>query len=56
LRAKLGVIWRNKFLAVGFGAAAYLTLLIPVINMLALPVGVVGATLLIDSLEAGEKF
>jgi uncharacterized protein involved in cysteine biosynthesis len=26
-------------------------LLIPVINMLALPVGVVGATLLIDALE-----
>ena len=51
LRKKLGVIWRNKSLALGFGAAAYLTLLIPVINMLALPVGVVGATLLIDALE-----
>jgi CysZ protein len=51
LRNKLGVIWRNKFLVMGFGAAAYLMLLIPVINMLALPVGVVGATLLIDALE-----
>jgi CysZ protein len=51
LRKKLGVIWRNKSLALGFGAAAYLMLLIPVINMLALPVGVVGATLLIDALE-----
>jgi CysZ protein len=51
LRKKLGVIWRNKFLALGFGAAAYLMLFIPVINMLALPVGVVGATLLIDALE-----
>ena len=51
LRNKLGVIWRNKFLALGFGAAAYLILLIPVINMIALPVGVVGATLLIDALE-----
>ncbi|HEX5082192.1 MAG TPA: EI24 domain-containing protein [Blastocatellia bacterium] len=51
LRNKLGVIWRNKFLALGFGAAAYLMLLIPVINMLALPVGVVGATLLIATLE-----
>ncbi len=51
LRKKLGVIWRAKFLALGFGATAYLTLLIPVINMLALPVGVVGATLLIDALE-----
>jgi CysZ protein len=56
LRRKLGVIWRHKFLAVGFGAAAYLMLLIPVINMLALPVGVVGATLLIDSLGETEKF
>jgi CysZ protein len=51
LRKKLGVIWRNKSLALGFGAAAYLMLLIPVINMLALPVGVVGATLLVDALE-----
>ncbi|MGH9754889.1 MAG: EI24 domain-containing protein [Blastocatellia bacterium] len=50
LRKKLGVIWRNKSLALGFGAAAYLALLIPVVNMLALPVGVVGATLLTDSL------
>ena len=50
LRKKLGVIWRNKSLALGFGVAAYLMLLIPVINMLALPVGVVGATLLTDSL------
>jgi CysZ protein len=51
LRKKLGVIWRNKSLALGFGAAAYLMLLIPVINMLALPIGVIGATLLIDALE-----
>lgn len=51
LRKKLGVIWRNKSLALGFGAAAYLMLLIPVVNMLALPVGVIGATLLIDALE-----
>jgi CysZ protein len=50
LRRKLGLIWRNKSLALGFGAAVYLMLLIPVINMLALPVGVIGATLLTDSL------
>jgi len=54
LRSKLGVIWRNKSLALGFGAAVYLMLLIPVINMLSLPVGVVGATLLIDALEEAE--
>jgi CysZ protein len=50
LKKKLGVIWLNKSLALGFGVAAYLMLLIPVINMLALPVGVVGATLLTESL------
>jgi len=50
LRKKLGVIWRNKSLALGFGGAVYLMLLIPVISMLALPVGVVGATLLTDCL------
>ncbi len=50
LKKKLGIIWRNKFLTLGFGAAVYLMLLIPVINMLALPVGVIGATLLTDSL------
>jgi CysZ protein len=55
LRKKLGMIWRNKSLALGFGAAAYLMLLIPVINMLALPVGVVGATLLIDALEFEDR-
>jgi CysZ protein len=55
LRNKLAVIWRNKSLALGFGAAAYLMLLIPVINMLALPIGVVGATLLIDALELEDR-
>jgi CysZ protein len=52
LRRKLGVIWRNKSLAIGFGAAAYLLLLIPVVNLLSLPVGVIGATLLTDALES----
>lgn len=56
LRRKLSVIWRNKSLAIGFGAAAYLMLLIPVINLFSLPVGVIGATLLADALERGEEF
>jgi CysZ protein len=51
MRRKLGIVWRNKSLALGFGAAAYLMLLIPVVNLLSLPVGVIGATFLIDSLE-----
>lgn len=53
LRKKLGLIWRNKSLALGFGLAAYLTLLIPVINLFSLPVGVIGATMLVDSLLDG---
>lgn len=58
LREKLGVMWRNKALATGFGAAGYLTLIIPFINLLSLPVGVIGATMLIDSLGSsgdGER-
>ncbi|MEP7274503.1 MAG: EI24 domain-containing protein [Acidobacteriota bacterium] len=51
LRQKLGVIGRNKALATGFGAAGYLTLIIPVLNLLSLPVGVIGATILVDSLD-----
>jgi CysZ protein len=51
LRKKLGVIWQHKALALGFGLAAYLMLFIPFINLLALPVGVIGATLLTDQLD-----
>ena len=50
-RKKLGIIWQNKALAIGFGLAAYISLLIPVINLLSLPVGVIGATLLTDQIE-----
>lgn len=55
LGGKLGVIRRNKFLALGFGAASYLMLLIPGINLLSLPVGVIGATLLTDRLELPQE-
>lgn len=51
LGKKLGVVGRNKFLALGFGAASYLMLLIPGVNLLSLPVGVIGATLLTDQLD-----
>jgi CysZ protein len=55
LGKKLGVISRNKSLALGFGAASYLMLLIPGINLLSLPVGVIGATLLTDQLELSPE-
>jgi CysZ protein len=51
LRKKLRLVGRNKSLALGFGAASYLMLLIPGINLLSLPVGVIGATLLTDRLD-----
>ncbi|MBL8191222.1 MAG: EI24 domain-containing protein [Acidobacteria bacterium] len=50
-RNKLGVVWQNKSVAFGFGAASYLMLLIPGVNLLSLPVGVIGATLLTDQLK-----
>lgn len=50
-RKKLGIVWRNKSAAFGFGAASYLMLLIPGINLLSLPVGVIGATSLTDQLD-----
>ncbi|MBI1762458.1 MAG: EI24 domain-containing protein [Acidobacteria bacterium] len=48
LRAKLGLLWRHKLLACGFAAAGYVLLYIPLVNILSLPVGVIGATLLTD--------
>lgn len=51
LRKKLGVMGRHKAVAAGFGAAGYLILIIPVVNLFSLPVGVIGATLLVDKLS-----
>lgn len=51
LREKLKLLGRHKALVLGFACAAYLCLLIPLINLLSLPVGVVGATLLTDQLH-----
>lgn len=48
---KLGIVWQNKSAAFGFGTASYLMLIIPGINLLSLPVGVIGATLLTDQFD-----
>ncbi|MEK7830792.1 MAG: EI24 domain-containing protein [Acidobacteriota bacterium] len=48
---KLGIVWQNKSAAFGFGAASYVLLLIPGVNLLSLPVGVIGATLLTDQFD-----
>jgi uncharacterized protein involved in cysteine biosynthesis len=48
LRAKLSLLWKHKLLVCGFAAAGYVLLYIPLVNILSLPVGVIGATLLTD--------
>ncbi len=48
MRAKLSLLWEHKLLACGFAAAGYVLLYIPLVNLLSLPVGVIGATLLTD--------
>ncbi|MBK9313998.1 MAG: EI24 domain-containing protein [Acidobacteria bacterium] len=55
LRKKLRVLWNNKSLAIGFGLAAHLMLIIPGVNLVLLPAGVIGATLLSDALEANSR-
>jgi CysZ protein len=55
LGKKLGVMWRHKSLAAGFGLAGYALLLIPLVNLLSLPVGVISATLLVNGIEAEER-
>ncbi|MFN0084464.1 MAG: EI24 domain-containing protein [Blastocatellia bacterium] len=52
---KLRVVMRNKALTIGFGCAAYAMLLIPVVNLISLPVSVIGATLLTDAMEAARE-
>ena len=47
------LIWQHRWLMLGFGAAAFLTLLVPLLNFICLPVLVVGGTLLIA--ECGTR-
>ena len=51
LKEKIRLLRRNKALTAGFGVAGYLMLIIPVVNLLSLPVGVIGATLLVNRLK-----
>jgi CysZ protein len=46
------LIWRHRWLMLGFGAAAFLTLLIPLLNFVCLPALVVGGTLLFLDVES----
>lgn len=47
LREKLRLVGRHGALSFGFGTAAWLSLFVPGINILLLPAGVIGATVLI---------
>jgi CysZ protein len=49
------LIWKHRWLMLGFGAAASLTLLIPLLNFICLPILVVGATLLMRHVEGGVQ-
>ena len=51
LREKLGLIGRHGPLTLGFGTAAWLTMFVPGINILLLPAGVIGATILISEID-----
>ncbi len=56
-RQKLGLIWKHRRLAVGFGLGAYLMLLIPFINFLSMPIAVIGGTAIaiaLDRIESGS--
>jgi CysZ protein len=40
------LLWQHRWLMLGFGAAAFLTMLVPFLNLVCLPALVVGGTLL----------
>jgi uncharacterized protein involved in cysteine biosynthesis len=40
------LIWQHRWRMLGFGAAAFLTMLVPFLNFICLPALVVGGTLL----------
>jgi CysZ protein len=48
------LIWRHRWLMLGFGAAGFLTLLVPLLNFFCLPILVVSGTLLIMELPEGK--
>jgi len=50
-REKFAFVWNNLSLCMGFGVAAYVSLLVPGVNLLILPAGAAGATLLFLSVD-----
>lgn len=53
LRDRLRVLWRNRLLVTGFGMAAFLLFLVPLMNIFAMPGAIIGGTLLARRIHAG---
>jgi CysZ protein len=51
LAGRLRFVWRHRAQTLGFGITAFLLLLVPLMNLLAMPGAVVGATLLVRRLS-----
>jgi CysZ protein len=51
LAGRLRFVWRHRAQTLGFGVTAFLLFLVPLLNLLAMPGAVVGATLLVRRLS-----
>ena len=54
LAGRLRFVWRHRAQTLGFGITAFLLYLVPLMNVLAMPGAVVGATLLVRRLSGEE--
>jgi CysZ protein len=54
-RARFGVVWRNRWVCLGFGSACMALLLVPGLNLVLLPVAATGGTLLYCDLLRDQR-
>src|SRR4029450_5473904 len=54
LAGRLQFVWRHRAQTLGFGVTAFLLFLVPLMNVLAMPGAVVGATLLVRRARGGR--
>jgi CysZ protein len=54
-RRRFGMVWRNKWIALGFGTAAMGVMLVPGLNLILLPLASVGGTLAYCDLQAAGR-
>jgi len=54
LAGRLRFVWRHRAQTLGFGLTAFFLFLVPLMNVLAMPGAVVGATLLVRRLSGEE--